>query len=130
MTGIEAFLDGADDPATLADLRERITRWMTADSGPDLHRMLGLPGRASARIGRRDELLRRAAASMPGRRGERAKELLARVRTLEVRRAGQWRLNGVPENADPVEVLLYEAMRYGDIPTTTKMIGNILRGDA
>lgn len=126
---IERFLDGADDPATLAELRNRITRWLSADSGPDLARVMGLGCRSYARKARRDALLRQAAALLPGRPSERIRALLAAVRALEVRRLDRWRRSGVPASASEVDRLLFQAMQFGPIPGTERQLRTVLCPD-
>ena len=127
LAAIDRFLAGADDQNTLAELRRSIERWMLdTDTGPDLHRALGLGTRRSARRERRDALLRDAAALIPGRLSTKARALVEVARLVEVRRSARWSRSGVPADADPVEALVYAASRLEAIPTTTTMMRFII----
>lgn len=130
MTAVDRFLSGHSDAETLADLRCRITRWLMDDSGPDLSRVLGLGTRRAARLQRRDALLRQAASLLDGPVSARARALLEVARLVEVRRAAVWSRRGVPENADPVERLIFEASQLDTIPRTCRMMREIINAES
>lgn len=126
MSAVTRFLSGDGSAETLAELRRSIERWMLDDTGPDLHRALGLGTRRSARRERRDALIREAAALIPGRLSTKARALVEVARLVEVRRSARWSRSGVPADADPVEALVYAASRLESIPTTTTMMRFII----
>ena len=130
MPAIHRFLSGHTDAETLADLRARLVRWMTDDTGPDLHRALGLGTRRAARLSRRDALLRQAASLIPGNVWERARAILEASRLIEVRRSARWSRTGVPDTADPVERLVFEAGRLEAIPSTLVQLRSILNAES
>lgn len=128
---ITRFLSGHSDAETLTELRYAVMQWMLdADTGPALHRVLGLGTRRSARRERRDALLREAAALIPGRLSEKARALSEVARLVEVRRSARWSRTGVPDTADPVERLVFQAGRLEAIPSTLVQLRSILNAES
>ena len=131
MTAIDRFLSGDTSPETLDALRYAVTRWMLdADTGPALHRVLGLGTRRAARRERRDALLREAASLLTGSTWERARDLSAAAREFEARRWRRWRYVGVPDTASRLEALLFEARQLGAIALTARHYFNVLEAVA
>ena len=130
MNAVERFLAGDTSDETLAEVRARIHAWLTDDPrGPSLERRLALGTRRSARLARRDAILRAAAATIPGSPWSRATGLAQAVRAFEARRWPRWRIIGVPESAAPIDRLLFAARSLDSIPSTPRQLHTIL-GDA
>lgn len=56
-----------------------------------------------------------------------AERVVETIRLVEVRRGPRWDRNGVPPDADPVEVLIYNALRLGvAFPADPRSVWNLL----
>lgn len=135
MSGLHHFLriemTGAIDPAAQEWLVAGLANWRRSGfAGAMLPRCLGLPCTASKmRQAIRDHWLRVAAdqygdLSIGGRAG-----LLASAADRFERRLWPiWsRAGEAPENAGPVDAVLFRARLSGPLPGTAKMMGIILR---
>ena len=126
MNAVERFLAGDTSPEVLEEVRARIERWMRDDRGPELARVLGLGCRYSARMARRNALLRQAATQLPPGITNRPEALASALRAFLVRRWPRWRARGVPESATELDKLLYQARLLDELPETARRLRDII----
>ena len=120
------FLAGDTSAETLADLRSSLVRWIMSDGSLGLHRVLGLGTPRSARLRLRDALLRQAAQPLDGSTWDRARQLSDAASVFESRRWPRWRYTGVPDSANRLDALLYEARMMGEVTLTARQYFNVL----
>lgn len=109
-----AFIFGADDPETIAEVRRRLVVWARSDGAMSLHQALGLRTPKRTREDARNRLLYEAAGKLPGTSWQRASALGERIRAFLVRRWPTWQdMPAPPPDAHPVDVLLWHCANIG-----------------
>lgn len=124
-----AFVRGDASPETVAEIAERMLRWVkqTADDPLPLNRMLGLGRPRAARIALRDSLVIEASMLLEGSRWSRCKQLAELARTFHAGRYDVWRRVGIPAGASDVDRLLFDACDLGEpLPRTPEGYLSIL----